>query len=463
VYQYQGLDDTIAAISTAAGPGGIGMVRLSGPDSTRTAAPNFLAQSKQPLESFASHTVHYGWIKDGDSVVDEVLVTVMRAPRTYTRQDVVEVTCHGGAAAAAAILGLMLRNGARLAEPGEFTKRAFLNGRVDLAQAEAVLDIIKSGTRSFLKASAQQLRGELSIELEKLRGRLMDVYTEMEAVINFPEDDTGSRGEARLLDILRQSLDGLRALLETADQGRMLKEGVRMVICGKPNVGKSSLLNLLLRAPRAIVSGVAGTTRDTIEEPAQIGGVPFLLVDTAGIIEPRDLIEREAVRRSRDCIASADLVMFVLDGSRPFEPEDGDLLAQIRGQNAVVVVNKNDLEQKLDPGLARGVFGEKRVVSISALKAADLDVLRETILDCVLPSKSLERHGPLLSNLRHIEALRRCEEAVAGVVELLPQGAAREVLSGEIKRAVNELDRLTGRDIDADLIDRIFSEFCVGK
>lgn len=463
MYQYQGLDDTIAAISTAAGPGGIGMVRLSGPDSTRTAAPNFLAQSKQPLESFASHTVHYGWIKDGDSVVDEVLVTVMRAPRTYTRQDVVEITCHGGNAAAAAILGLMLRNGARLAEPGEFTKRAFLNGRVDLAQAEAVLDIIRSGTQSFLRASAQQLRGELSFELEKIRRQLMDAYTEMEAVINFPDDDIDSRGEERLLGGLRQSREDVRALLETADQGRMLKEGVRVVICGKPNVGKSSLLNLLLRAPRAIVSGIAGTTRDTIEEPAQIGGVPFLLVDTAGIIEPRDLIEQEAVRRSRECIASADLVMFVLDGSRPFEPQDKDLLAQIRDQNTVVVVNKNDLEQKLDAGLARDAFGDERVVRVSAVKPADLDVLRKTVLDCVLPSKSLERHGPLISNLRHIEALRRCEEAVGRVVELMPRDAAREVLSGEIKRAVNELDRITGRDVDADLVDRIFSEFCVGK
>lgn len=463
MYQYQGLEDTIAAVATASGPGGIGVIRLSGSESVATVGSVFVAKSGRSLESVASHTIHYGWVRDKGVMIDEVLVSVMLAPRTYTRQDVVEISCHGGAVSVRAVLELVLKNGARLAEPGEFTKRAFLNGRIDLTQAEAVLDIIGSRTDVFLRASVHQLKGELADKLEATRDEILEVYTALEAVMNFPDDDRDAHQAGALAQGLEYPLTTINALLATADQGRIVKEGVRVALCGKPNVGKSSLLNALLRVPRAIVSDVAGTTRDTIEETAQIGGVPLQLIDTAGIIAPRDGIEEDAVRRSRAHMDSADLVLFVVDGSQELTDEDLAIARQLADREVLVVINKMDLPSRVDEAGIKQLECPDDGVRVSALCHTDLDFLRERILQRILPATPEDSGGVLLSNLRHIEALRRCVGFMSEAIALLDSNSALEVISEEIKSAINELDRITGRNIDADLIDRIFSAFCIGK
>jgi len=470
MYQYQGIDDTIVGIATATGPGGIGIVRLSGGDAIGIAGKAFRPKNNKEISQCRSHIIHYGHVidprqkVDGEyEVIDEVLLSVMRGPKSYTAEDVVEIHCHGGSAAVKAVLETVLDAGARLAEPGEFTKRAFLNGRIDLTQAEAVLDIINAKTGAFLKVSTHQLKGELTAELEVVREDLMRVYTEIEAAVNFSEDDLDARGRAQIAGILNSGLGKIRRLLSSADQGRILKEGIKIVLCGRPNVGKSSLLNALLKTPRAIVSAVEGTTRDTIEETAQIKGVPLQLVDTAGILEPRDLIEEEAVKRSRMYIRGADLVVLMLDASRSLSSEDEKVIDGIEDQKVLVVVNKDDLEPVLrEEDIAARLPG-RPVVRVSAVKKKGLGALENAVLDLVLKTHSVDPHGLMISNLRHIQALKKCEEHIVESVNLLQRGDVLEVVSDDVKRAVNQLDAVTGKNIDENLIDQIFSSFCIGK
>jgi tRNA modification GTPase len=475
--QLEDLHDTIAAISTPLGQGGIGIVRLSGPEALSIADKIFVAQNGRKASQWKSHSVQYGHIIDPDPVagdrprmIDEVLLIVMRAPRTYTCEDVIEVNCHGGLVPLRAVLTLAVMHGARLAEPGEFTKRAFLNGRIDLTQAEAVLDMIQARTEAFLKVSASQLKGELTVELEKIRERLMDVFVELEAEVNFPEDvmdndvnsSDGWQVRQKRADTLRQAEERIRRLLATAGRGRILKEGIKIVICGKPNVGKSSLLNCLLRQPRAIVSPIAGTTRDTIEETAEIDGIPFQLVDTAGFLEPRDVIEEEAVRRSRLSVQSADLVLFLLDATGEITSEDEKLFSLLAGKKFLVVFNKCDLPQRLCVSTMSGV-DFKNILRVSALQLTGIEELRREIVLSVLGNEANHSEGVLLTNLRHVEALERCGGAIQQCLLLLEQGLPVEFISEGIKNAVGSLDRVTGRDIDADLLDQIFSAFCIGK
>lgn len=468
MYQYQGIEDTIAGIATAAGPGGIGIVRLSGPGCTGIAEKVFRFKKSEQLSRCRSHTVHYGHVIDprrgtGDEVIDEALLILMRGPKSYTAEDVIEIHCHGGSAAVRAVLASVLDAGARLAEPGEFTKRAFLNGRIDLTQAEAVLDIINAKTGAFLKVGTHQLKGELAAELEAVREGLMRVYTEIEAVVNFPEDDLDAKGREQILETLRAGLTRVERLLSSADQGRILKEGIKIVLCGRPNVGKSSLLNVLLKAPRAIVSAIEGTTRDTIEESAQIKGVPLQLVDTAGILEPRDLIEEEAVKRSRAYIRGADLVIFMFDSGRALGPEDEKIIESVKDQNVLAVINKNDLAPVLrEEDIAARLPGRK-IVRISAVRKEGIEDLEDAVLDIVLKTHTIDPHGLMVSNIRHIQALQKCRGHLAESVSLLQDREALEVISDGIKRAVNQLDAITGKNIDEDLVDQIFSLFCIGK
>src|SRR3989338_1891946 len=317
MYQLKSLEDTIVAIATAVGSGGIGIVRLSGRQAVGIADQLFISRKNKKPAEFANYTAHYGWIVKNlragayiselqEEIVDEVLLTVMRTPKSYTKEDVVEISCHGGMVSLRSILMMATELGARLAEPGEFTKRAFLNGRLDLTQAEAVLDIIQAKASAFLRVSHHQLKGELTKTLEDIREHVMTVYTQLEAIMNFPEDDIDSPAKPEILKRISEAEGQVERLLLSSEQGRILKEGIKIVICGRPNVGKSLLLNVLLKQPRAIVSDIAGTTRDTIEETAQIKGIPFQLIDTAGILEPRDFIEQEAVKRSRLSMDSAD-------------------------------------------------------------------------------------------------------------------------------------------------------------
>ncbi len=485
-------DDTIVAISTPLGRAGIGIVRMSGRDALSIADKMFVSKNKQKPSEFKSFSVHYGDVvrlQDGCDnnafvrvdkdnpcyeVIDEALLTVMRAPKSYTREDVVEISSHGGIACLKAILSLAVKLGARLAEPGEFTKRAFLNGRIDLAQAEAVMDIINSKTEAFLRISTSQLKGDLSVELEKIREMLMDVFVKIEAAINFPEDDIGEnvdkgidanryRKDSPFLKEISSAIERIEALLKTAEQGRIMREGISIVFCGRPNVGKSSLLNALLRTPRAIVSDIPGTTRDTIEESAQIKGVPVRLVDTAGILEPKDLIEEEAIKRSHDSIMAADIILFIVDANSILTDEDKRIFEQIKARNVVVVVNKCDLQQRLDDTEIMALCPGKRLVKVSAVKRMGMEALETAIFENVWSTDMDSQEGIILSNLRHVESLERCREYLMEAVYLLRNASVYEIISEQIRQAVGFLDKITGRNIDTDLLDVVFSRFCIGK
>ncbi|MCA9395103.1 MAG: tRNA uridine-5-carboxymethylaminomethyl(34) synthesis GTPase MnmE [Candidatus Omnitrophica bacterium] len=464
MYQYEGLEDTIAAISTPTGQGGIGIVRLSGKEAVSIADRIFRPRRPGSLTAAGTFTVHYGWIVGGRGKnIDEVLVTLMRAPRSYTVEDVVEISCHGGMVALRTILQRTLDEGARLAQPGEFTKRAFLNGRIDLTQAEAVLDIIQSKTEAFLRVSTNQLKGELSGELSRIREELTGIYVELEAIVNFPEDELDADGRERLAERITGTRQQVEKLLGSADQGRLLKEGIKIVLCGKPNVGKSSLLNVLLKTERAIVSAIAGTTRDTIEETAQINGFPFQLVDTAGVLEPRDMIEEEAVRRSHLYMEGADLVLLLIDGAGKLDAQDEAVIAKVKGRDLLVVINKSDLPARVSPAELEQRLPGKPVIGISALKGTQVDALKEKIVAEVLHGKQVSADHLLISNVRHITALKDGARALEAAVTHMRNGLSLEFVSEEIKTAVNCLDRITGRNIDTDLLDTIFSQFCIGK
>ena len=465
MYQYKGLEDTIAAIATPAGQGGIGIVRISGKDAVSIADTVLRFKKLKSLSQAQSHTIHYGQAIDPKSndIVDDVLVSVMRAPNSYTGEDVVEINGHGGMTVMHALLNLTLSAGARLASPGEFTKRAFLHGRMDLTQAEAVMDIIHSKTETFLRQSQHQLRGELSHQLNEIREALIKLYTMIEALINFPEDGIDAEGRRQIQERIQAQESIIAKLLESSKSGRILKEGIRLVLCGKPNVGKSSLLNAILKEQRAIVTPIAGTTRDVLEESAQIKGIPISLVDTAGILEPRDLIEQEAVARSHLYIKGADLVLLVLDHSRPLEEQDKVLIEQLKSARVLVLINKMDLKSQIDESLPLEMFGAQHVLKVSALDPQSIHALEAKIVDVIVKDANLDTHGLRLSNTRHIKSLQEAQKSLQDACRLMNSNTSLEFISEELKSAVNHLDAITGRNIDDDLMDRIFSEFCIGK
>jgi tRNA modification GTPase len=467
--QGQGLYDTIAAIITPPGVGGVGIVRLSGPESAAVAERIFVLRTSGTGIARKSHVMRLGWVTAGGEkkdIIDQAFLTFMQAPASYTAEDVVEISCHGGAAVVAAVLKACITNGARLARPGEFTKRAFLNGRIDLAQAEAVADIIQAKSEAFLSVSTHQLKGDLSLEIDAIREDLLDVLVRLEALINFPEEDPRARQDERTHPAVAESLRRIDRLLATASAGRILKEGLKVVLCGRPNVGKSSLLNALLREPRAIVTDVAGTTRDVIEETSNIRGVPVRFADTAGILDPRDKVEEEAVRRSRSSISSADVVLIVLDRSCPLQTGDIDIIKNVKSGHVILVLNKSDLPKAFNDAEALGHFPSAGVVPVSALTRDGLDGLEDKILELACAGTSFKEealHGIVVSNLRHVEALARGREALVRGLASLKEGASFEFACEDLKAAVRSLDAITGRDMDADVIEEIFSRFCIGK
>jgi tRNA modification GTPase len=458
-------DDTIAAISTALGPGGIGIVRLSGPASVGILEKIFCLASGKKRMHFKSHKVYYGQILDYDSgeIIDEVLVTLMRAPKSYTCEDVVEISSHGGLIAVKTILALALRLGARLASPGEFTKRAFLNGRLDLVQAEAVLDIIQAKTQSSLRVSTHQLKGELTLELEKIRADLLEAYVRIEALVNFPEDGIEDRGRREVSVYLTQAIERIQSLLAVSQQGRLLREGVKVVLYGRPNVGKSSLLNILLKQPRAIVSEVAGTTRDALEESAQVRGIAVQLVDTAGILKPRDGIEEQAVFRSQMHMKNADLVLLTFASSEKLTAEDREIIKSLEGQNILAVINKNDLGQVLLNEDVATVLPQCVIVRVSATSKTGIQELEKAIEDNILQGKGVDTTHILLTNVRHIAALNTATQCLGEAQQFLQEDASFEFISEHLKDALTALDQITGRDIDEDLLQSIFANFCIGK
>jgi len=455
------LQDTIVAISTATGEGAIGIVRLSGKKSLVIANKIFLGQGKIKPTQFKSFSMHYGKIVEKHKIIDEVILTVMRGPKSYTKEDVVEINCHGGILSLRKILELALKHGCRLATPGEFTKRAFLNGRIDLAQAEAVIDIIRAKTDSALKISLGQLSGGLSGEINKIRQRLLDSLVVLEANIDFPEEGFADQALADLSSRLAVIEAQLKALLSSASGGRILREGLHVVICGKPNVGKSSLLNALLKKERSIVTPVAGTTRDTIEETIDIKGIPVRIVDTAGILKPRNLIESKAVRRSRNQINLADLVIILFDSGSKLDYRDRKLIKEVKNKKVIAVINKIDLKSRIEKNEIRRAF--PKVVELAARTGRNLNQLKDALYDFVYQGKLPLPEFILVSNLRHIHALRNAQKLVSEARALLFKKLPIEFITQNLKDACVNLDKILGKNLTDDILERIFMDFCIGK
>ncbi len=458
------LDDTIVAISTPIGEGGIGIIRLSGPEALPIATrlfrrPDGRLPGERSLDRLESHRLTYGHIVDPGSgqVVDEVLLAYMSAPHTYTRQDVVEINAHGGIVPLRRILSLCLEQGARMAYEGEFTLRAFLNGRIDLAQAEAVLDVIRARTEASLRVAVDQLGGRLSARVREIRKGLIGALAHVEATIDFPEEDIP------VPDIgpdLRRAEQALRDLLREAERGLIYRQGVHAAIVGRPNVGKSSLLNALLRTERAIVTPIPGTTRDTLEETVNLQGIPLVLVDTAGISETGDVIERMGVERSRRSMERADLVLLVVDGSEPPIQADYQVAALTTNKPTIVVINKSDLPAAWDASAFRP--GAPRV-AISALTGAGLPDLEEQIIATVLAGKVTLSDEPVASNPRHRDAFRRALQHTLDAARALEQGLGADLIAIDLTEATNALGDVTGETASEDLLDTIFRNFCIGK
>lgn len=452
-------EDTIAAISTPIGECAIGIVRISGRDAVKIADAIFKSKKEKLPSIFRSFTTHYGYVYEEGEVVDEALLTLMRAPKSYTKEDMVEINCHSGIVPLKKTLDLVLRKGARLAEPGEFTKRAFLNGRLDLTQAEAVLDIIKSKTDASLRIAMGQLKGELSTRLNKIKDELLTSLAHIEASIDFPDEDLEILSETNIRERLGIVKEELSKLLESADGGIILREGLICVICGKPNVGKSSLLNALLRQDRAIVTHIPGTTRDAIEEFVNIGDIPFRLVDTAGITPTEDIVEREGILRSREYLERSDLVLLILDGNDDITDEDRMLLADTKDRPRIVIINKIDLPQKIDPSsLESG-----RLVRISAKYATGLDELKKSMTDIIWGGKVMSSDGAIITNLRQKDALRGALKSVDRANEGIEGALSPELIAIELRETLDFVGEIVGETITDDLLDKIFSQFCIGK
>jgi tRNA modification GTPase len=473
------LDDTIAAIATPLGEGGLAVVRISGPQTLAVADKSFLPVGKNSLKPSAAttHTIHYGKIVRQGRSVDEVLLAVMRAPHTFTREDTAEITCHGGILPAKLVLDTLLENGARLAEPGEFTRRAFLNGRLDLAQAEAVADLIHSRTELALAAANEQLAGKLSQRINALRDEMMQTLAHVEAHIDFPDEDISPDTKGQLLKRLEHGVAFMDELLRTANEGQILRRGIRAAIVGRPNAGKSSLLNQLLGHNRAIVSPIPGTTRDTIEETANIRGLPVVFIDTAGLREARDEIEQEGVRRSHESLARAEFILHVLDASEPLTPADEKYFAAFAAKKRILVVNKIDLPRKLVVDSVRssafrrpstseppeGGTPNVPIVDVCCLSGQGIEALKDAIKELVWSGEITAGMLQVMINSRHQDALNRARAATQRTLEVLRAGETLELAAGELRIAVNAVGEIVGKTTTEDLLDSIFSQFCIGK
>lgn len=455
------LDDTIAAISTPLGEGGLAIVRLSGPKTLTIAEAAFRPLGKHSLKptSAPSHTIHYGKIIRRAQVVDEVLLSVLRAPRTFTREDMVEISCHGGILPAKLVLDTILENGARLAHPGEFTLRAFLNGRIDLAQAEAVADLIHSRTELALTAANEQLAGKLSQRINKLRDEMIQTLAHIEAHIDFPEENIAPDTKEQLLLRLERGVTFMDQLLRNANEGQILRRGVRAAIVGRPNVGKSSLLNQLLGHERAIVSPIAGTTRDTIEETTNIRGLPIVFIDTAGLRKSGDAVELEGIRRSRESLAKAELILHVFDASEPLTPEDESYLAEFSHKKRILVRNKIDLANRLViPANAKAPS-----VGICCVTGEGLESLKDAVKEIVWSGAIHAEMLEAMINSRHQEALDRARSGTLRTIEGLRADLSLELVAIDLRLATNAVGEIVGKTTTEDLLDSIFSQFCIGK
>lgn len=457
--------DTIAAISTAVGEAGIGIVRLSGKDAIKIANNIFRGINNKTLLDAENRKMVYGHIIDNrnDEIIDEVLIVSMKEPHTYTRENVVEIYCHGGIIPVRKILELLLYNGARLAEPGEFTKRAFLNGRLDLSQAEAVIDIIKAKTDKSFQVSMDQLEGGLSKKVEVIRDTVLSMLAHVEVTIDFPEDDIEEVTYEELEENANRVISEIKKLLSTADRGKILRDGINTVILGKPNVGKSSLMNALLSENRAIVTDIPGTTRDIIEEHLNIDGIPLRIIDTAGIRETEDLVERIGVDRAKETIESADLIIAVFDISTDLTEEDYNIIDLIKGRKALVLLNKTDLPKKYSEDRLRELLEGVDIISASVINEVGLDVLEDSIKEMFYSGEIELDSSVVVTNLRHKNQLEKALVNMESALNDIRAQVPLDCIEVDLRDCWENLGEILGETIGEDILDKIFAEFCIGK
>ena len=456
--------DTITSISTPMGEGAIGIVRLSGPQAIEIG--DILYKGKKKLSEVETHTINYGHIIDPETneTVEEVMVSVLRTPKTFTREDIIEINCHGGILTINRILELTMTYGARMAEPGEYTKRAFLNGRIDLSQAEAVMDFIRSKTDRASKVAMNQIEGRLSDLIKKQRQSILEILAQVEVNIDYPEyDDVEDATTDFLLEQSKRIKEEINQLLETGAQGKIMREGLSTVIVGRPNVGKSSMLNNLIQDNKAIVTEVAGTTRDVLEEYVNVRGVPLRLVDTAGIRDTEDIVEKIGVERSRKALSEADLILFVLNNNEPLTEDDQTLFEVIKNEDVIVIINKTDLEQRLDVSELREMIGDMPLIQTSMLKQEGIDELEIQIKDLFFGGEVQNQDMTYVSNSRHISLLKQARQSIQDAIDAAESGIPMDMVQIDLTRSWEILGEIIGESASDELIDQLFSQFCLGK
>ncbi len=468
--EVNGVEQTIAAVATAPGESGIGIIRISGPEAPEILKRVFEYKSGKKAEKFEERRMIYGNIVDEKGeIIDEAMVVYMKAPHTYTGEDVAEIQCHGSIVSLRKILSLVLSCGAQPAERGEFTKRAFLNGKIDLAQAEAVNDVIKAVSDEGSRSAVSQLGGSLSAVIISIRTQMADLLSEIIAHIEYPEEDLEELTYAQITEELAKISERIKRLADSADTGRIVRDGLKLCIAGRPNVGKSSLMNALLKTDRAIVTDIPGTTRDTIEEFASVAGIPVRLTDTAGIRETEDTIEKIGIQRSRDSIRSADIVIFVADGSQRLSEEDTEIISQLSGKNVIFVFNKSDLGIRVTRGEIEDLLREKNIdadctfAEISALTGEGIDRIAEQIRDTVFRGKAAADNEILITNVRHADLLHQALRFLSDADSMLRSGEALDFAETDIRSAWSLLGEIIGETVNQDILTEVFSRFCLGK
>ena len=456
--------DTITSISTPMGEGAIGIVRLSGPQAIEIG--DALYKGKKKLSEVDTHTINYGHIIDPETneTVEEVMISVLRAPKTFTREDIIEINCHGGILTINRILELTMTYGARMAEPGEYTKRAFLNGRIDLSQAEAVMDFIRSKTDRASKVAMNQIEGRLSDLIKKQRQSILEILAQVEVNIDYPEyDDVEDATTEFLLEQSKNIKEEINRLLETGTQGKIMREGLSTVIVGRPNVGKSSMLNNLIQDNKAIVTEVAGTTRDVLEEYVNVRGVPLRLVDTAGIRDTEDIVEKIGVERSRKALSEADLILFVLNNNEPLTEDDQTLYEVVKNEDVIVIINKTDLEPRLDINEVKEMIGDMPLIQTSMLKQEGIDELEIQIRDLFFGGEVQNQDMTYVSNSRHISLLKQARHSIQDAIDAAESGVPMDMVQIDLTRTWEILGEIIGESASDELIDQLFSQFCLGK
>ena len=457
------METTIAAISTAMSESGIGIIRVSGPEALDIVSRIYRSKGgKKDINKVPTHTIHYGYVYDGEELIDEVLVMVMRAPRTFTGEDTVEIDCHGGVYAMRRVLETVLKNGAKTASPREFTKRAFLNGKMDLSQAEAVMDVIQAKNEYALKSSMEQLRGSVQKAIRDIRKDLIYHIAYIESALDDPEHISLDGYSQELLEIVEKAQEEIAHLLKTASDGKMIKEGIRTVILGKPNAGKSSLLNVLVGENRAIVTDIEGTTRDILEEYINLHGISLRMIDTAGIRETEDVVEKIGVNRARDMAKEADLILYVVDSSRPLDENDEEIISMLDSRKAIVLYNKTDLEPKVDMKALKERVN-RPVISVSAKEETGIRELEKEIKNMFFSGEISFNDEVYITNARHKEALMEAAESLRLVKNSIEMDMPEDFFSIDLMNAYESLGRIIGESVGEDLVNEIFSKFCMGK